>query len=193
MLKLFSNQKEKNQVTANTNIKKFLPQNAPPQSIKGNVTDMSGSVSWQSRIATESAKLTTLRQIQQGEKLETGDDGNISVDFPNYANIKLLPESKIDFIQTLSANFVINQEKGSVAYTSLGRTHLSIRYLHLLTDMQSGQISVNIDKNKPTVRVLIIKGQITAAYNDSENVSQEKTFSQGQQFTFDDKKRELIF
>src|SRR3989344_4601709 len=61
--------------------RKALLDNPPADSIKGELSDITGEVKWQSRASTEFEEITESRQIQQGESLETGEDGKALVTF----------------------------------------------------------------------------------------------------------------
>ncbi len=171
----------------------FSLDTAPSQSIRANITTMSGAVNWQSRSATDSAKLAVPRQIQQGEQIDTGENGLATVEFPTFATIKISPSSQINFAQTLPANFVFGQTKGTVNYVNTGKTHLSVRTLHLLTDLADGDITTIINRENPFVTIVVAKGQITVAYNDLQNSSQVQTFQQGDRIVFNDTTRKLLF
>lgn len=168
----------------------FDPAQPPTQSLKGKILSFSGSVQWQSRIATDSAQLTSAIPIQQGESLETGDTGRVSVEFPNILSFSLTPSSKVDFAQTLPENIAILQSKGQVGYQSLAKNYISVRALHLLIDqLDLGGFSVTVDPDQGRVGVTSVKGSLTAAYNDSQNTTKELTVAQGQSLIFNDDKR----
>lgn len=50
-----------------SNFTQFNPGTAPNDSLKGNIATFSGTVKWQSRIATEAAQINLPVPIQQGE------------------------------------------------------------------------------------------------------------------------------
>ena len=58
-------------------LSRFSLEKAPSQSLVGTMTLMSGEVEYTNRLATESAKLNSAIDIQQGENLSTGSDGRI--------------------------------------------------------------------------------------------------------------------
>ncbi|MDO8583236.1 MAG: hypothetical protein Q7R51_01790, partial [bacterium] len=138
---------------------------------------------------TIAATITVPRIIQQGEAIETKDDGKITVRFPDAYTIDIFPKSKLDFIQTLPSNFVISQEQGISEYTKTGATPLSIRSFHLLIQLNSGYIAITTDKDEKTVSVNVSSGSATLAYNDLQYISNVITIKAGKTFTFDDNTR----
>src|SRR3989338_9045587 len=78
---------------------KFSLEQAPSDSIRGQITGMSGEIWWQSRTATEPARLPARQAqlteeitIQQGETLIASESGNITVNFAPAATLTLFPE-----------------------------------------------------------------------------------------------------
>lgn len=166
----------------------FSIANPPKQSITGKIISMTGMVEWESRVATQPAQIVKPVPIQQGENLITKDDGNVSVTFDNIGNIKLLPKTEVDFVQTLPLNFVVNQKSGTAVYTKTGTVPFSIRSLHLLVTI-TGEIKLAIDEEEPTITINVNEGKATIAYNDLQNISHVLTIDQGESFVFDDQNR----
>lgn len=163
---------------------------APSKSLVGNITSLSGDVEWQSRIATDSAKIFTPIQVQQGEEMSTGVDGSANISFPGFAEINLYPQSKILFAQTLPANIVILQPKGAVEYKKIGDVPITVRAMHLLIDA-GGNFKVSIDDKNPLIEVAVETGYVTIAYNDANNLSRISKISSGKIILFNDKTRKI--
>ncbi len=170
----------------------FSIANPPKESITGKITSISGGVEWESRVATQPAQIAKPVPIRQGENLITKDDGNISLTFDNIGNIKLLPKTEVDFVQTLPVNFVVNQKSGTVVYIKEGTVPFSVRSLHLLTTI-TGEIKLVIDEQKPIITINVNKGSVTIAYNDLQNISHTQTIYEGKQFIFNDELRTTIY
>lgn len=168
---------------------KFSLEEAPDKSLRGTIISYSGIVDWQSRTATQPAKLTELKTIQQGEALTTGDDGKVTLQIPGVASISALPNSTINFIQTLPENLVIEQNSGSASYRSDGKTPISIRSFDLLTIVQNGMVTVSVDKNQHISTVTVQKGSVTEGFNDTQNLSNVITVAEGYQFIFNNDKK----
>ena len=177
-------------ISQNT-IDNFSIAHAPKESIIGNITAMTGDVFWESRVATQPAKIELPVSVKQGENLVTKDDGNATVVFAGIGSIELLPKTETDFVQTLPTNFVVDQKQGTADYTKNGTVPFSIRSLHLLTTI-SGKITLTIDEDELTVTITVKKGSATVAYNNLNYVSQLQRIEEGQKLVFDDNTRTVI-
>src|SRR4051812_49173847 len=82
---------------------KFSLERAPEVSVLGIMKDLSGYVSVQSRIATESARIVAPVPLQQGERVETGTDGKVTIQLPGASDMILSPESSLELVQTIPA------------------------------------------------------------------------------------------
>ena len=168
----------------------FSLENAPSKSLKGKIISMTGEIEWQSRVATESSKLTnSTTQIQQGESLKTLSTGNITVQFGDAAKIILLPKTKVDIIQTLTDDIVFNQTSGSATYEKTASYPVSVRILHLLVE-NGGSVTASIDELTGIITVSSDKGGATAAYNDQNNTSNIVKIPEGQKYVFNDDTRQ---
>lgn len=175
------------------NIKKpgFSIEEAPSESIRGNIKEMSGEIGWVSRTATEASKITNSQTLQQGEEIQTGENGNLTVEFPSEALIKILPKTQVDFVQTLPNDFVASIASGSATFTKISIIPVSIRAMHLLVRQNDGEVSVAIDSDKLLVNVNVLSGSIRVAYNDLNLDSQVVDFSTGKSFSFNDATRKI--
>lgn len=167
----------------------FSIDEAPSESIRGNIKDISGDVSWISRTATEGAKLASTTVLQQGEEIQTGENGNLLIEFPSESLIKVQPKTQIDFIQTLPVEFVTSIASGSATFTKISNVPVSIRAMHLLIRQNSGELSIGIDSDKSIVNINVLSGSIRVAYNDLNLNSQVLDFSEGKKITFNDTTR----
>lgn len=166
----------------------FSLENAPRESLKGQIATMAGEVKWQSRVATEAALLTSPIPIQQGEELESGKKSRVSIVFPKVCRIDLSAETTIGFIQTLPTNLVFLQKKGEARYTKTGDSPLAIRAEHLLVQ-DGGELAISINPINGFVTVKVASGSAVAAYNDLGFNSHEVTIAAGQTYYFNDDKR----
>lgn len=167
----------------------FSIETPPSQSQKGEITSLSGSVLWQSRTATEAAKIITQQKVQQGEQITTGDTGEVVIRFDQLAEATLSPKSQISFIQTLPHLLVFAQNLGDVVYKNETSDALSVRVLHLLLEEQTGEMTVSINPLRPVVTVTVTKGIVRAAFNDLYYNSSVVTISEGHIFYFNDETR----
>lgn len=168
----------------------FSIENSPSESVKGAIATFSGDFKWESRTATAPALLASPAPIQQGEKLVTGDNGKGAVIFPGETRITISPKADLDIIQTLPTSVVFRQNSGPVNYQKLSQPPLSVRALHLLVGINSGDIDINVDSDNAKVSVSVSEGSVTAAFNDLRNVSNELSVPAGKKLNFDDQTRE---
>lgn len=167
----------------------FSIETPPKNSIKGTIESLSGTVKWESRTATQAAEITKPVTISQGESLETGEDGNVTIIFPEIASISLSSQSKISISQTLPANFVFDQKEGSASYEKTGEIPISIRAFHLLTTLNTGKLTLTVDKENAEISIDVKKGSATVAFNNLENVSTVIDIEEGEKFTYNDDSR----
>lgn len=171
---------------------KFSFQNAPMNTLIGNISSMSGTVEWESRTATQPAILNAPRQIQQGEEIITQDSGRAVVRFVDVFSAAISSKTDLNFIQTLPADIVINQTRGTAEYTKTGNIPLSIRSFDLLININNGDTTITSDTKKRVITVSINSGSITVAYNDLQNISKVITVTEGKQFVFNNNARQAV-
>ncbi len=188
-LDLLQEQKEKNALQIPT---AFSLAKAPSATIYGSITSLSGTVGWESRIATEPARIKVAQKVGQGEALETKEDGRVTVLFPNVGTITLLPKTYVGIIQTLPSQVVLAQTKGNVIYKKSGTIPLSINSNSLLIKINNGQISLNINDTLPLITGDTAAGaSATLAYVDINNQSNVIIVENGQGFTFNTRTKKL--
>lgn len=164
----------------------FSLANPPSESLDGQILTMSGEVSWQSRISTESAKILVSQTVRQGEALSTGPDGNVLFIIGNAVQVEMSNDSVIDVIQTLPANILFKQSKGTVMYKRTGIFPVSARVLNLLADTE-GSMEISIDNQVVTLNV--ISGTSTVAYNDRNMINRQIKLSTGSTYVFNNVKK----
>ncbi|HKB88376.1 MAG TPA: hypothetical protein VKC53_01865 [Patescibacteria group bacterium] len=170
---------------------RFSLEKAPSQSLVGTITQISGEVGYESRNATEVAKINSPVSVQQGESLITGTDGSLVLIFEKAAEVDLFADTSLDVIQTLPADLVFAQTTGSVTYKKLSDIPVSIRSHHLLIE-NNGDISVSINKLKPIITLTVNSGSATIAYNNIYNISRLFSVTMGQTVTFNDDTRRVV-
>jgi hypothetical protein len=170
---------------------RFSLEKAPSQSLVGVITSMEGEVMHEERLATTSAKINIPIPIQQGESLSTGIDGRIILIFEKAAEIIISAETTVNVIQTLPANLVFYQTKGSATYIKLADIPVSIRTRRLLIE-NYGDITVTLDKVEPVITIAVNSGSATFAYNNLDNVSQVLLVNEGKTLTFNESTRQVV-
>lgn len=169
----------------------FSLENAPTESLKGNIIKMTGDIRWQSRVATESSKISTPVAIQQGEKLGTGEKSSLSLVFPDACSVDFSENTEIEIIQTLPANLVFFQTSGIGEYNKTGSDPISIRTKNLLIEVD-GDIVVSINPKKPVVTLTLKTGKAIVAYNDLRFISHEVILIPGKIYTFNEDTRKGV-
>lgn len=161
----------------------FSLENAPSESLRGQITAMTGNIDWQGRIATEAARITSPISVQQGENLITEAGASMSLSFPNVCDVNISQKTEVDVIQTLPADLVFSQNSGSAEYVKTGDSPVSVRTLNLLTEVGEDSI-ITINPKKPIISLSVKSGSATVAYNDLKYNSHEVTIIAGHTYTF---------
>lgn len=162
----------------------FSIEKAPSQSLVGKVTFISGNVAWQSRAANFATLITSPVTLQQGEKINAQNNGKATVNFPQAVTITLSANTQLNFIQTLPANFVVDQAQGLSAYEKNGTVPISVRALDLLLNIETGTCSVSVDKDTANIVITVNSGSAVVAFNDTNNVTNILTIHGGNEYIF---------
>ena len=170
---------------------RFSLEKAPSQSLVGSITSMTGDVEYESRVATEAAKISSPVSIQQGESLTTGETGKLILNFKDTVDISVDENSGISVIQTLPADLVFWQTLGSVEYKKLGTHPVSIRVGHLVIENE-GDMKISFTKDSPVTTIVMINGTGTVAYNSLNNVSRVVNITTGQILKFNEGTRRVV-
>lgn len=163
---------------------KFSIDNPPSDSLKGKISSLSGTVSFQPRSKDYATLINAPVEILQGEDLNTGGNGSATVIFDRIGEISLLENTQISFIQTLPQNFVISQKQGTATFQKTGNIPFSVRGLDLLINLESGKVSVNVDSDNSIITVDVLEGSVSAAFNDTDNLSNVITIESPRRYIF---------
>ncbi len=169
---------------------RFSINNAPKNSEKGTIQSMIGTIKWESRIATQASQITKPVPIQQGEAVITGEDASAVIYYQSGLTISLTPNAHLSFVQMLPTNFVLNQLKGTIEYQKDNSIPLAIRSLHLLTQISDGDVLIAVDPATASVSITVTQGSVKLAFNDSQKISNVINLNTGDQYLFDDEKRQ---
>jgi hypothetical protein len=167
----------------------FSLEKAPTDSLSGEVASISGKIAWQSRIAPVAILVSGPIKLQQGEEVDSYNDGGAVVSFSSVGVITISANTQVSFIQTLPQSFVVEQKQGIANYIKTGESPLSIVGLDLLVDIDSGESIVLVDKDNSEVIVSVKTGAATAAFNDSDNNTNVVSIKSGQKYVFEDDTR----
>jgi hypothetical protein len=169
--------------TVNQITSAFSLENAPSESLRGQITAMTGEIDWTDRVATEASKISSPVTIQQGEELSTGLKSNLTLEFLNTCSVKFSQSTDLQIIQTLPADIVFTQISGTGEYIKTGSDPVSVRALNLLANVD-GDTVISINQLKPIITLTVKSSTATVAYNDLKYVSHEITISAGHTYTF---------
>jgi hypothetical protein len=164
----------------------------PSESLKGLIATRSGSLLWESRIASSPGKLENTIQIQQGERLITEAKSSTTVNFDQVGSFELSENSELSFIQTLPVEFVVEQKKGKIKYTNNGKTPLSIKIRSAIITKKSGIIEITLTDDDPVILISTIQGSSQIGFNDLDYVSQVFTLREEQIYEFNSDERTAI-
>ena len=170
----------------------FSVANPPIDSLRGSISTRSGTLFWESRIATEPAQLIETVSIQQGERLITKEKSSSTLNFEKFGTIELDENADISFIQTLPIDFVVAQKNGTISYEVNGKTPLSVRLRSALITKSSGTILIKMAEGDSIVEISTTKGIAQIGYNDIENVSQVFTLKEGQVYEYNSDERTTV-
>jgi len=170
----------------------FSVETPPSESLRGTISSRSGTLFWESRVATEPAKLTDSAPIEQGERLISKEKSNAVVVFNTVGTMKLSENTDVSFIQTLPIDFVVEQKEGIIQYEMNGTVPLSIRMRNALITKTSGTIQIEMKSGDSVIRVSTLKGTAQIGFNDSDYVSQVFTLREGQVYDYDSSERTTV-
>lgn len=160
----------------------FSIENAPSQSITGEVASISGNIAWKSRTANFAVPIDSAIKLQQGEEIEAQNNGKANITFPNTVEITVFSNTQINFIQSLRANFVIEQKQGIVEYKKIGDIPISIRALDILINIEKGTCNISLDNDTSDIIIRVSSGSATAAFNNTSNNTSIITINEGKQY-----------
>ncbi len=172
----------------------FSLEQAPRDSVRGQIMKLEGLVLWQSRMATEPAQLREGTRIQQGEKIVTTENSSLKVHFASQSAILLNPESEVEIIQTLPIEHVFKHNQGEALYQSFSGSSISVRSLNMILNLQATASAMLTTYPEIEEVVIDIKtGQGTVAYNSPEFESKLWSLKRGDIFVYDSSKRKGYF
>lgn len=164
---------------------------APSKSYRGKLTIISDDVLWQDRVATESSVVKENITIQQGEKIETNKNGNAQIVFENILKIEMYPSSSLNIIQTLPGHMVISIDYGKLSLNTTNNSVTAVRVYHLLIEL-NGRADIDIEDQPPIVKLKVLSGSATLAYNDLDFNTQTLKVEGGEIIEFDDSTRKVV-
>lgn len=164
----------------------------PAEALTGKLVEIKGEVKKEPRDGEEFKEVEEKEEILDGEKLATGEDARAMIEFPDFAKISLGPNSEVAFVNMLPSGFLIRQSRGEVDYKLLqSENPLSVRTLHLLFTLQTGESNVVTDREDGEVSINQLLGRAKMALVDLENKTHVWEIEQGQRVLIDDEERRV--
>jgi hypothetical protein len=167
---------------------RYTLEKAPSETLVGTMLNLSGTVKYESRMATESALIEKAVNVQQGDIIETGEDGSVSVQFKDIAELNIKSLSKTEIVQTLPANLVFWHKSGSVVYKKIGPNPVSVRAHRLLIDI-NGEAEIIFNKVEPAITIHALKDSVKTVFNNINNETQVVIVDEGKSMEFNNEKR----
>lgn len=174
-----------------SNLINFSIDKAPKDTLIGQMTDLKGVVSFESRVATAPATIKEPVDVHQGEIIKIGEKGSATIVFENELTLKLSDLADLSFAQTLPTNIVLNQKDGQVDYQKVGEVPVSIRVLQSLLTIENGEVIIGVDTDNNQVIINIKKGGATIGFNDIDNISTVVPLHEGKKYLFDSGERTI--
>lgn len=162
----------------------FSLDNPPKESINGNISSISGSLKWQSRLSSDLVTIKNKPEIKQGEEIETGNESITRISFTKIGTLTVFSNSHLGFIQTLPKNFLVEQKSGTVRYEKEGEVTYSIRAADLLIKINNGICEVEINSDN-TIDVEAKTGSATLGFNNPDNIVTLINLDSGKKYIFD--------
>lgn len=162
----------------------------PSEALTGKLIKVEGEVKKEPRDDEEFQGVGKGEEILDGEKLATGKDSRVAVEFSGFAEVALNSNTEVVFINLLPSSFLIRQASGAVNYKLLqSENPLSVRSLNLLFTLEAGESKITVDEEEIVVEQLLGKAKI--ALVDLENKTHVWQIKKGQKVLIDNEERSL--
>ncbi len=159
----------------------------PTQAVSGTLTVTSGHAQKFSREDTEYKEASTGAQILLGEAVATKENSTATAVVQGIANINMGPTSELVFANMFPADFVLQQKSGKIEY--LVTQPISVRALHTLVTINSGDMTINIIDTDMSITVKT--GSVKFALVDNDNNTNVWDVQAGERANIDDAAREV--
>ncbi len=162
---------------------------APSQALKANISNVTGDIQFESRVATKPAALGDQKTITQGERIIANENASAVLTFTDILSVRVSKNTELSVIQTLPSSLVFAQPSGTAEYVSTGKSPVSVRTHNVAVLMKDGSLVIDVDQETGYITFTLSKGKATLAYNDSDNESTVVTIDEKQSYIFDDASR----
>lgn len=163
----------------------------PSESLTGSFVSLIGSVEKYSRTGTDFEKVTKEESLLSGELLATESRSSAEITFPDMATVTLGQNTEIALINVISSQFLLQQKAGNVIYETMSDKQISVRSLHTLFVIESGEAEISLNNNKKIISITMLSGKATFALSDLENKTEVWEIEEGQKAVIDDEDRSV--
>ncbi len=162
----------------------------PVAALVGELISIHGEVKKQARGAEEFIEIKEGEEIVDGEKLVTKQESKAEIEFPDFGLLTLGSNTEVSLTSLLPSSFVVNQKQGIVNYELLQEENpFSVRILHLLLNLNIGEVEVTLEDEDITVEQL--SGSSKFSLVDKENKTHVWKLEEGQKALIDDSQRRV--
>lgn len=164
----------------------------PSEALTGKLIEVEGELKKEPRDDEEFRGVEKGEEILDGEKLATGKDSRVVVEFSGFAEVTLGSNSEIAFINLLPSSFLIKQASGVVNYKLLqSENPLSVRSLNLLFTLEAGESKITTNEEEGGIIVEQLLGKAKIAMVDLENKTHVWEVEEGQTALINDAERRV--
>ena len=158
----------------------------PSDWLVGTVLDIGPSSQFETRYGADFQDLSVGTTISLGDDIKTGIDPNSTVSLSfNSINLLINSNTRLKFTNTSPDNFLITLNRGgSFDFETQSNQQFSVNGLHLLSQFNSANGSIEINNNLITIE--LTQGSVTLAFNDTNYQTQIQTVSAPKKIIFND-------
>jgi hypothetical protein len=157
----------------------------PSQAVSGTLTVVNGRVEKFSRGDTDFKEASTGAQILLGESIATKANASATVAVNDIVTMSMGPMAELVFANFFPKNFVLQQKSGKITYQV--DKPISIRALHTLVSIDSGDVTINIIDTDASITVKT--GTVKFALVDNDNNTKVWNLKPNQRANIDDEAR----
>jgi hypothetical protein len=159
----------------------------PDAAVSGILTVVSGHAEKLSRTDSEYKEASTGATILLGESVATKDNSSAMATVSGIVNVTMGPHAELVFANLFPTDFVLQQKSGKIDYTVA--QPISVRALHTLVSIDSGEIIINsIDTD---ISITVKTGSVKFALVDTDNNTNVWNLKAGQRANIDDTARQV--
>jgi hypothetical protein len=158
----------------------------PSQAVSGILTITKGKADIFTRTADTYGEATSGGIILTGESIATKEKSLATVEIANLLSVRMDETSEVSFANLYQDDMVLLQKSGTVLYKMTGGNKpISIRVLHNLVALESGEMTISLDGTD--VVVSVSSGTAKLAQVDNDNTTHVWDIQEKQRAVIDDK------